>query len=139
MPKTTVELLHKSMMSTSLAISFIFMLLLLLAAGSRPSGFTDGTGPIWLDNVGCRGTETRLVDCPANAFGVHNCVHSDDAGVSCTGSTCTEGDVRLQGTLSIAGRVEVCHNNVWGTVCRDQFDDVDAQVVCRQLRFPTEG
>ncbi len=45
----------------------------------------DGTGQIWLDNVNCRGTETRLIDCPANALGSHNCVHAEDAGVNCMG------------------------------------------------------
>lgn len=43
----------------------------------------DGTGQIWLDNVQCLGTETRLVDCPANSLGNHNCAHSEDAGVRC--------------------------------------------------------
>jgi len=43
----------------------------------------DGTGQIWLDNVNCAGTEARLVDCPANALGAHNCAHFEDAGVSC--------------------------------------------------------
>ncbi len=47
------------------------------------SGFTNGAGVIWLDNVQCRGTETRLIDCPANPLGSHNCVHSEDAGVRC--------------------------------------------------------
>ena len=46
-------------------------------------GFTIGAGRIWLDNVRCRGTETRLIDCPANALGVHNCHHIHDAGVRC--------------------------------------------------------
>ena len=36
-----------------------------------------------LDNLRCRDTESRLVDCPHNGLGVHNCVHSDDAGVRC--------------------------------------------------------
>ena len=44
---------------------------------------TDGTGQIWLDNVQCAGTETRLIDCPRNALGSHNCGHSEDAGVNC--------------------------------------------------------
>ena len=44
-----------------------------------------GTGQIWLDNVSCRGTETRLIDCPANPLGTHNCGHVEDAGVRCRG------------------------------------------------------
>ena len=49
------------------------------------TGFTDGAADvqIWLDNVQCAGTESRLIDCPANALGTHNCAHSEDAGVSC--------------------------------------------------------
>ena len=43
----------------------------------------DGTGQIVLDNLLCSGTESRLVDCPNNGLGVHNCVHSEDAGVRC--------------------------------------------------------
>ena len=43
----------------------------------------DGTGQIWLDNVQCRGTEARLIDCPANPLGNHNCAHIEDAGVRC--------------------------------------------------------
>lgn len=47
------------------------------------SAVVDGTGQIVLDNLFCTGTESRLVDCPNNGLGVHNCVHSEDAGVRC--------------------------------------------------------
>jgi hypothetical protein len=47
------------------------------------SGFTNGAGQIWLDNVQCRGTEATLISCPANPLGSHNCVHGEDAGVRC--------------------------------------------------------
>ena len=43
--------------------------------------FTAGVGPIFLDNVGCRGNETNLGDCTHRGVGVHNCRHSEDAGV----------------------------------------------------------
>ena len=49
---------------------------------------------------------------------------------------CTEGDIRLlDGVTSLDGRVSVCKNNEWGTVCHNGWNENDAIVVCRQLGF----
>ena len=47
--------------------------------------FSDGSGPIWYDNVDCVGNETNITQCSHSGIGVHNCNHSQDAGVVCRG------------------------------------------------------
>ena len=42
-------------------------------------------GPIFLDDVQCRGTERWLTNCTHRGVGVHNCGHREDAGVVCNG------------------------------------------------------
>ena len=54
------------------------------ATGQRTATYGQGTGPILLDQVRCNGSESSIFDCPQNPIGQHNCVHSEDAGVTCS-------------------------------------------------------
>ncbi len=62
-----------------------------------------------------------------------NCLHAE--------SLCIEGDVRIVSTSSFgvtgAGRVEVCHNSVWGTIAQpgSLWSEKNAQVACRQAGY----
>ena len=53
-----------------------------------------------------------------------------------TATACADGDVRLVGgQYESEGRVEICFNEQFGTICDDTWDAADAAVVCRQLNY----
>ena len=49
------------------------------------SGFGLGTGPIWMDDVTCYGSEIDITECIFNGWNSSDCVHREDAGVKCYG------------------------------------------------------
>lgn len=67
----------------------------------QEAGFGQGADPIWMDDVECKGGESRLVECPFLGFGVHNCSHFEDAGVICSGPGRRVPAVSLVGLTAI--------------------------------------
>ena len=53
---------------------------------------------------------------------------------------CVEGGVRIvSGGTPLEGRVEICLDDEWGTVCDQMWNNADASVVCRQLGMSPTG
>uniref|UniRef100_A0A8W8MBY9 SRCR domain-containing protein n=1 Tax=Magallana gigas TaxID=29159 RepID=A0A8W8MBY9_MAGGI len=97
--------------------------------------YGEGSGPIWLDDVNCSGSETSIKECKHKGWGSHDCDHSKDVSINCLPSN--ESTVRLVGgPTQSEGRLEVYKFGRWGTVCDDGLNNDLSVVVCRSLGLP---
>ncbi|XP_073169448.1 antigen WC1.1-like [Lepidochelys kempii] len=93
--------------------------------------FGAGSGPIWLDDVACDGTESALWNCGNSGWEINYCVHDYDAGVTCSGHIKPQ---LVGGDGACSGRVEIKHGKTWTTVCDAHFDLQVANVICNELQ-----
>jgi len=123
---------------------------LIFQSGAIPltgsSFFGRGNAPILTSYVRCFGYEMSLDECSLQqVLPTSSGYHSRQvASVICQGNTtqpeCNSGDIRLVGgERDSEGRVEICVDGFWGTVCDSSWDQREALVVCKQSGYGARG
>ena len=78
-------------------------------------------------------------------FTLLSCLVTTHAGEDDVEGGCNHGDLRLgersndTEELFSQGRLEICINGGWGTICDNRFSRSDAQVACSQLEYDDTG
>ena len=89
------------------------------------------------NNVACATDyiHTHTHTCLSHAYTCTCTIHTAAADF-----TCNDGEIRLvDGETENEGRVEICFDNQFGTICDDDWDNNDASVICYQQGFGREG
>ncbi|KAM4623673.1 scavenger receptor cysteine-rich type 1 protein M130-like [Polymixia lowei] len=93
--------------------------------------YVQGNGQHWMTGVQCLGNERSLTQCSHEGFGRHECQQTANAAVRCSAM------VRLANGGRCFGRVEIYHDDAWGTVCHRTWNMNDANVFCQELGCKT--
>jgi len=119
------------------------------------AAYGQGTGPVLMVHLLCSGSESSLHQCPqGRQYPSIPCSHADDAGVMCHYTIPSSGSIRIGapappppaqwpvrifldgGRTTSEGRVMIEYDGLAKPVCNDQWDHLDARVVCRELGYP---
>uniref|UniRef100_A0A674IRU9 SRCR domain-containing protein n=1 Tax=Terrapene triunguis TaxID=2587831 RepID=A0A674IRU9_9SAUR len=107
------------------------------------AAFGKGTGPIWVEKVNCRGTESSLWDCPAMPWGESNCDHKEDAAVNCSGNSILsmrQFSFQLAHPPGTTSAVEAESVTSYGLELCTAMQEIQIWVTCaRSLAFPGQG
>ena len=131
------------------------------------ASWSSSTDVMMFDDLTCQKTHTSVKNCSLAHFTrASSCGINSAAGIKCQSkltifyrhfhavsalllllsfslnTACVKGDIRLVPYNSYnahSGRVEVCKDGRWGTICSDSFDGEDARVVCKQLGYSQHG
>ncbi|XP_073963631.1 lysyl oxidase homolog 2-like [Choristoneura fumiferana] len=115
------------------------------------SKYGEATRKFWMDDVVCEGTETSLSQCIFSGWGTSDCEASEAAGAICQygvnpltvmkpakssllSALDNGASLRLAGGKNNReGRVEIYHQEKWGSICPDGWTLYEAIAVCRHL------
>ena len=100
--------------------------------------------PHLLTYVNCVGDEDTLFNCTYTKLSLQRSLqdYTSIAAVLCQGSAnqsnnsneCTSGEVRLANSSNnIEGRVEVCTEKIWVSVCDSYWGRFETRLFCKQL------
>ncbi|XP_053379862.1 deleted in malignant brain tumors 1 protein-like [Mercenaria mercenaria] len=86
-----------------------------------------------ISDMNCSGYEQDITNCRSGQQWLDkSCGYPNYVGINCEPVT----KVRLvEGPSTRAGRVEIQYNGTWGTICMDEFDTVDSDVICNMLGY----
>ena len=106
-----------------------------------------------MSHLECSGLEESLLQCNQRACYATGCTHFRRAGIICERknfysfyiavktltAVCTSGSIRLGDRAKLRGRVEVCYNGSWVTICSHKWTMQEATVICSQLGYSRYG
>eukprot|EP00064_Thunnus_orientalis_P005818 superscaffoldBa00000586_g5832 len=107
--------------------------------------YEEVEAPMWTKEFQCRGHESSLLNCGRSDSARSTCSSGKAVGLTCSepvrlvggASSCAESVRLVSGTSLCSGRLEVKSEQSWFSVCEADFDQWDAEVVCRELNCGT--